>query len=121
MLEAAAAAARKAGQILLSYWRNLPEGSVTEKGRNDLVSRADKESEAVIVAALLDSFPEDGILGEEGGRQDARSGREWIIDPLDGTSNFVAGFPFWCISIAARQGSEIVAGVVWDPLREEIY
>lgn len=121
LIEIASAAARAGGEILASYWRRLPRESVAEKGRNDFVSRADRESEAAIIAAILAAFPADAILGEEGGRREGSSGREWIIDPLDGTSNFISGFPFWCVSIAVRRRGEIVAGVVWDPLSGELY
>lgn len=121
MIEVATAAAKRAGEILLSHWRKLPPGSVEEKAKNDFVSIADRESERAVVETILRSFPGDGILGEEGARRPGTSGREWVIDPLDGTSNFIAGFPFWCVSIGVRQGGESVAGVVWDPLREELY
>ena len=105
----------------MGYWRRLPPESIEEKSRNDFVSRADRESEAAIVRTLLSERPQDAILGEEGGRREGRSGIEWVIDPLDGTANFIAGFPFWCVSVAARRGPEVVAGVVWDPLRGELY
>ena len=121
MIDAAVEAARRGGEILLSWWRQLPAGSVEEKAQNDFVSRADRESEAAIVETLLSRHPSDGILGEEGATRTGTSGREWIIDPLDGTSNFIAGFPFWCVSIAAREKGSVVAGVVWDPLRQEMY
>jgi len=121
VIDAAIEAARCGGEILLSWWRRLPEGSVEEKAQNDFVSRADRESEAAIVEVLLGRHPGDGLLGEEGASREGTSGREWIIDPLDGTSNFIAGFPFWCVSIAAREKGRIVAGVVWDPLRQEMY
>lgn len=122
LLETAVSAARSGGEILLANWRNLPHGSVEEKTKNDFVTQADRDSEERIVAAIRERFPEDAFLGEEGGARSGRDGaRVWIIDPLDGTSNFVAGFPFWCVSIAAREGEELVAGVVWDPLRDEMY
>jgi len=114
-------AARRAGDVLLSHWRQLSAGDVEEKAQNDFVSLADRQSEKAIVETLLARFPDDGILGEEGARRASASGREWIIDPLDGTSNFIAGFPFWCVSIGARRNGELVAGVVWDPLRQELY
>jgi myo-inositol-1(or 4)-monophosphatase len=122
LVEAAVEAARAGGEILERYWRSLPRGSVAEKKTNDFVTRADKESEEVIVARIRERYPEDGFLGEEGGLRGAGGeSRTWIVDPLDGTSNFIAGFPFWCVSVAAREGDEIVAGAIWDPLRAELY
>jgi myo-inositol-1(or 4)-monophosphatase len=122
LVEAAVEAARAGGDILERYWRSLPRGSVSEKKANDFVTRADKESEEVIVARIRERYPADGFLGEEGGRRGAGGeARTWIVDPLDGTSNFIAGFPFWCVSVAAREEDEIVAGAIWDPLRAELY
>jgi myo-inositol-1(or 4)-monophosphatase len=122
LLDAAIAAARAGGEVLEGYWRSLPRGSISEKKKNDFVTRADKESEEAVVAAIREVYPEDGFLGEEGGRRGSgEEARTWIIDPLDGTTNFIAGFPFWCVSVAARERGEIVAGVVWDPLRGELY
>lgn len=108
--------------MLLANWRNLPHGSVEEKTKNDFVTHADRESEERIIAAIRSRYPDDAFLAEEGGPRKGREGaRVWIIDPLDGTSNFVAGFPFWCVSIAAWESEELVAAVVWDPLRDEMY
>lgn len=121
LAHAAGQAARAGGEVLLSYWRRLDPRLVSQKGANDFVSRADRESEQAIVESLLARYPKDGVLGEEGGRRSGTSGREWVIDPLDGTSNFIAGFPFWCVSIAARENGRTIAGAVWDPLREELY
>jgi myo-inositol-1(or 4)-monophosphatase len=122
ILEAAIEAARAGGEILVGHWRNLPTGSIEEKKKNDFVTIADRESEARIVASIRARFPADGFLAEEGGGKSAGGeARIWIIDPLDGTANFIAGFPFWCVSIAAREEGRIVAAVVWDPLREELY
>jgi myo-inositol-1(or 4)-monophosphatase len=122
LIEAAAEAARAGGEVLLANWRNLPRGSVEEKTKNDFVTHADRESEERIIAAIRGRFPRDTFLGEEGGRREGHDGdRVWIIDPLDGTSNFVSGFPFWCVSIAAREGGCLAAAIVWDPLRGEMY
>jgi myo-inositol-1(or 4)-monophosphatase len=122
LVAVAAAAAKAGGEVLLANWRRLPSGSVAEKQKNDFVTFADRESEARIVEAIRKRFPADAFLGEEGGASGvAGAARTWIIDPLDGTSNFISGFPFWCVSVAAREGSTIVAGVVWDPLHEELY
>jgi myo-inositol-1(or 4)-monophosphatase len=121
MIEVATRAAREAGEILLSHWRKLAPGAVEEKATNDFVSIADRASERAIVDTILSAYPDDGIVGEEGSRRTGSSGRDWVIDPLDGTSNFIAGFPFWCVSIGVRRGSDLLAGVVWDPLRGEMY
>lgn len=109
--------------MLLRNWRALPPGSVSEKKKNDFVTNADRESEDAIAAAIRARFPEDGFLAEEGGARGGDEGarRVWVIDPLDGTSNFIAGFPFWCVSVAAREAGKIVAGAIWDPLRKELY
>ncbi|MEP7131863.1 MAG: inositol monophosphatase family protein [Acidobacteriota bacterium] len=122
VLAAAVEASAAGGELLLRRWRHLPAGSVEEKEKNDFVTVADRESEERIVSVIRSHFPRDNFLGEEGGaRGNDPAERTWIIDPLDGTANFIAGFPFWCVSIAAREGSRIVAGVIWDPLREELY
>jgi myo-inositol-1(or 4)-monophosphatase len=122
LVEAAAAAARAGGEVLVANWRRLPHGAVEEKTKNDFVTFADRESEERIIAAIRERFPSDAFLAEEGGlRKGGEGARVWIIDPLDGTSNFVSGFPFWCVSIAAWEHNELVAAVVWDPLRDEMY
>jgi myo-inositol-1(or 4)-monophosphatase len=122
LAETAAAAARAGGEVALASWRNVPPGEIAEKSKNDFVTGVDRESEKRIVSRIRESFPDDAFLGEEGGRQESSPGsRTWIIDPLDGTSNYISGFPFWSVSIAAKEGSRIVAGAVWDPLRGEMY
>jgi myo-inositol-1(or 4)-monophosphatase len=124
LVEVACEAARLGGEVLLANWRRLPHGSVSEKQKNDFVTHADRESEQRIVACIRAAFPDDRFQAEEGGAHSGGSsdeGRTWIIDPLDGTSNFIAGFPFWCVSIAARESGRVVVGAVWDPLRGEIY
>ena len=122
LVETAAAAARAGGEVALASWRNVPPGEISEKRKNDFVTRVDRESEERIVARIRESFPSDGFLGEEGGRREAAPGsRTWIIDPLDGTSNYISGFPFWSVSIAAKEGTQMVAAAVWDPLRGEMY
>jgi myo-inositol-1(or 4)-monophosphatase len=122
LVETAMEAARAGGDVLTANWRRLPQGSVSEKKKHDFVTHADRESEEEIVTRIRSRYPGDAFLGEEGGaRAGEKDARTWIIDPLDGTSNFIAGFPFWCVSVAARERGRIVAGVVWDPLREEMY
>jgi myo-inositol-1(or 4)-monophosphatase len=93
-----------------------------EKAKNDLVSRADRESETAIIDRIRSAFPDHSILAEEGGRQvgEAR-GLEWIIDPLDGTANFLRGMPVFCVSIACAERGRPVAAVVFDPLRDDLF
>ncbi len=109
-------AARAAGAVLLKHFRHLDPGSVHEKTKNDLVSLADREAEAVIRDILDFRFPQYGFLGEEGGAS-GDTERLWIVDPLDGTLNFVQGFPHWCVSVALWDGEGAVVGCVLDPLR----
>lgn len=111
-------AAREGAAILLKHWQHLGKGDADLKARHDWVSTADRESERAIVAAITAHRPGDGFLGEEGGASSGTSGRTWIIDPLDGTSNYLQHFPFWSISIGLRSGEETIAGVVYEPLRD---
>lgn len=112
-------AARLGSVILLKHWEQLGKEDADLKSRNDWVSRADRESEAAIVAFIGEHRPDDAILGEEGGiSAEGTSGRTWIIDPLDGTSNYLQHFPVWSISIGVKTGAEITAGVVFEPLRD---
>lgn len=111
--------------MLLGYWQQLGREHADTKARNDWVSVADRESEAAIVEFLQEMCPEDACLGEEGGwstrARGSGSGRTWIIDPLDGTSNYLQHFPFWSVSIGLRDGNEMVVGVVHEPLRDEMF
>lgn len=107
--------ARDAGNLALSHFGSLAQSAVNEKGPLDLVTVADREVEAMIIARLRTAFPEDGILGEEGGMVPGTSGRIWVIDPIDGTFNFVRGGPQWAISIGLWDGAKPVAGIVHAP------
>jgi myo-inositol-1(or 4)-monophosphatase len=117
-VEIAIEAARRGAAILLRYWEQIGREEADVKARNDWVSAADRESEAAIIEYLQERCPNDGILAEEGGRATATSGRTWIIDPLDGTSNYLQHFPVWSVSIGLRQGGEMIAGIVHEPLRD---
>jgi myo-inositol-1(or 4)-monophosphatase len=86
-----------------------------------MVSAADRDAEALIQRVLRDERPEDGLLGEEGGRSRAESGRRWIVDPLDGTTNFLYGLPQWAVSVALEDDEGGVVGVVLDPVRDELF
>jgi myo-inositol-1(or 4)-monophosphatase len=119
-LEVANEAARAGAAILLKYWETLGKEDADIKARNDWVSKADRESELAIIAILQDAFPDDAILGEEGGlsRREGKSGRMWVVDPLDGTSNYLQHFPVWSISIGLRRNEEMIAGLIHEPLRD---
>lgn len=118
-LEIAAHAAKRGADVLLRYWQQLGKDDADLKARNDWVSNADRESEAAIVAAIREERPKDAFLGEETGMTaGASADRIWIIDPLDGTSNYLQHFPMWCVSIALRERGEIVCGLIYEPLRD---
>jgi myo-inositol-1(or 4)-monophosphatase len=124
-VEAAVEAARRAGDLLLGHFGSLDPSEVEQKGRNDVVSRADRESEALVKEILLGAFPGDLFVGEEGGATGSdESAPAWIVDPLDGTANFVRGFPHWAVSIGRTAGGrsgELVLGVVWDPVKRDLF
>lgn len=112
-------AARKAGRILEEW---AVKFTAREKSRANLVTEADLASEHAIHRILSESFPEHGFLGEEGLREPASGGEfRWIIDPLDGTGNYVHRFPYYCVSIALERKNELVAGIVFDPNRNEMF
>jgi len=113
-------AARAAGQIILRYMNRLDSLEVIEKQRHDYVSEVDKLAEAEIIRELRRAYPRDAILGEESG-QIGKSRNVWTIDPLDGTHNYLRGFPHFSVSIALVENGEPVVGVVYDPLRDELF
>lgn len=111
-LDAALDAARAAGTVALRYFRGDLE--VTLKGDQTPVTRADREAEQAIVARLRAAFPDVGVLGEEYGEQGSQR-RRWIVDPIDGTRNFVRGIPYWATLIALEEDGEVTVGVVHAP------
>ena len=112
--------AREAGAHVLSLWRS-GDLAVEEKGHQDWVTSADRESEEMIVSRLSAAFPEDGIVGEEGAAKASGSGLTWVIDPIDGTTNFLRGMPAWCVVIAGVRGAETEIGVIHDPVHGETW
>ena len=115
LLQTALAAAHAGAQIVPRYFRDAGL-EVRRKGENDFVTQADQESEAAIVAAIRQHFPDHRILAEEGSGAGQGGGEyEWLIDPLDGTTNFLHGLPVYCVSVACRRGDELLAGVIADP------
>lgn len=117
-LAVAATAAQIGGDVLRRYFRGPL--SVDEKSLNDFVSTADRASEEAIRAFLARETPECGFLGEESGRAGAQA-RCWVVDPLDGTTNFVRGFPHFAVSVALMEGNEVLVGAIYDPLRDELF
>ena len=114
--------AKGAGEIQLAYFRGNDLGIETKSNAYDVVTRADKESEAYIVQAILGRYPGHGILGEEGGVMGtAGSDYRWVIDPLDGTTNYSQGLPLFSVSIALQHKGETVAGVVYAPYLGELF
>lgn len=118
-IAAAREAARLAGEVLIR--RTVETNPITKKGEIDLVTAADFQSEQTLVDLLSRRFPEDGILTEESEGTAGRSGRTWILDPLDGTINFAHGFPFYAVSIALESEGDIVLGLVSNPLNGEVF
>jgi myo-inositol-1(or 4)-monophosphatase len=120
-LELAERAARAAGEVLLAYYGREPEGLDWKSSETDLVSDADREAERTIRELLHAERPDDGLLAEEGSQSDGDSGRRWIVDPLDGTINFLYGFPAWAVSIALEDSDGLAVGVVHSPVHRETF
>ncbi|MFC7702817.1 inositol monophosphatase family protein [Plastorhodobacter daqingensis] len=115
-------AARKAGRALVKDFREVENLQVSVKGAGDFVSRADIGAEQIIRDELMGARPTYGWLGEESGATEgADPTRRWIVDPLDGTTNFLHGLPHWAVSIALEHKGEIVSGVVYDPAKDEMF
>ncbi len=122
MLNIAIRAARAAGDLIARYVDRVDTLKITPKGRNDFVSEVDRQAEREIVNILHKAYPDHGFLGEEGGHQGlARGEFVWVIDPLDGTTNFLHGFPQFAVSIALMHKGRAECGVIYDPLRQELF
>ncbi|GHT89753.1 inositol monophosphatase [Betaproteobacteria bacterium] len=123
-LNIAIKAARRASQIINRASVNLDHLEVTSKQTNDFVTQVDKEAEAAIIAILRDATPDYGILAEESGTSVGRNPQseyQWIIDPLDGTTNFIHGLPQYAVSIALARNGQVEQGVVYDTNRNELF
>ena len=118
-LNTAIEVAREAGGLLLQHFRQPLE--ITYKRRSDLVTEADRRSETLIVERLRSHFPDHAIVAEEGGGQETGSDYCWYVDPLDGTTNFAHGFPVFSVTLGVAYRGEVVAGVVYDPTRDELF
>ena len=118
-LETAAEIAREAGALVTSFGERKIGFEL--KGEHDLVTAADRASEALIVERLRAHFPSHGIVAEEGGGNESSSEYRWYVDPLDGTTNFAHGFPAYNVTLGLEQAGEMIAGVVFDPVRNEMF
>lgn len=118
-LEAAVEIAREAGALLLPFYHRGVR--IEYKADVDIVTEADRASEALIINRLNQYFPEHAIVAEEGGGHSGMSGYRWYVDPLDGTTNFAHTFPMFCVSMGLEKDGELIVGVIYDPLRDELF
>ncbi len=123
MLNVAIKAARAAGVIINRAALDVESVRVSQKMANDFVTEVDHASENIIIDTLLTAYPDHGILAEESGqtRGNPNADNIWIIDPLDGTTNFIHGFPFYCVSIALQSRGKLEQAVVYDPTRNDLF
>ncbi len=110
--------AREAGALLMSFFGKV---TIEYKGDVDLVTQADRSSEALIVERIRKQWPSHDLIGEEGSRTETGSDFQWYIDPLDGTTNFAHGYPVFCVSLGLEYKGERIAGVIFDPTRDEMF
>lgn len=110
--------AREAGSLLMSYFGKV---AIEYKGEADLVTKADRTSEKLIVEHIRRRWPNHDLVGEEGSRTETGSDYRWYVDPLDGTTNFAHGYPVFCVSLALDYKGERIAGVIYDPNRDEMF
>jgi myo-inositol-1(or 4)-monophosphatase len=123
MLNTAIKAARLAGSIINRGTRDLDALTISKKRQNDFVTEVDKAAEAAIIEMLAKAYPDHAILAEESGATASDTGSEfqWVIDPLDGTTNFIHGFPQYCVSIGLMHKGKVTQGVIFDPTRNELF
>lgn len=120
LLNTATAAARRAGDLALRYADRIEQLTVRSKSPNEIVTEVDQAAERIIIEHIRTGYPDHAFLGEESGA--SGSGEyEWIIDPIDGTTNYVHRFPVFCVSLALRRRGELQLGVIYDPLRQEMF
>ncbi|QKT02725.1 inositol-1-monophosphatase [Ectothiorhodospiraceae bacterium 2226] len=121
LLNIAVRAARSAGNVIARSVDQLDTLNVVQKAQNDFVSEIDRRAEQEIVRIIREAYPQHGILAEESGAQGLDEEYVWIIDPLDGTTNFLHGFPQFAVSVAVQQRGRLYQGVIYDPLRQELF
>jgi myo-inositol-1(or 4)-monophosphatase len=114
-------AARAAGEVLLAYLGNIDRIETKNEQQLNLVTKADLEAERCIIDVLHADWPDHAILGEEGGVRQGAAPYTWVVDPLDGTTNYTHAFPMFSVSIALEHGGALLVGVVYDPVRDELF
>ena len=120
-LELARRAAEAAATVLLERYGRSPQGLASKSSATDPVSDADREAERAVRELLAAERPDDGLIAEEGSAREALSGRRWVVDPLDGTVNYLYGFPAWAVSVALEDDDGALVGVVHDAVRGEVF
>lgn len=113
--------ARQAGMLATDFFGSIGDLIIEQKGVQDLVSNADRDVETFVRDAIADSFPEDGIVGEEFDNVTSRSGYIWVIDPIDGTANFVTGIPQWCVILACVYEDQTRIAAIYEPGADEMF
>ncbi len=120
-MSTAVKAARLAGKVILDNLGNISKGDIGIKQASDFVTRVDRESEEVIINTIREKFPRHFFLAEESAKENGGDRYRWIIDPLDGTTNYIHGYPVFSVSIALQYNKETILGVVFDPLKDELF
>lgn len=120
-LDFAKTLAKDAGALALSHFNNIGDLVIQSKGVQDMVSNADLEVETFVRDRIIATFPDDGIVGEEHGNKDSQSGHTWVIDPIDGTANFVASIPAWCVILACVQDDQTKIAAIYEPCHDELF
>jgi myo-inositol-1(or 4)-monophosphatase len=121
LLDLAVDAATAAGELLLARFGDAPSGIAAKSSATDMVSDADRDAERLLLGRIRAARPDDGIVAEESGAASGSSAVEWVVDPLDGTTNYLYGYPAWCVSIACRDATGALAAVVHDPTADETF
>jgi myo-inositol-1(or 4)-monophosphatase len=113
--------AKSGGELALDYFRRVSSLDIVDKGLQDFVSEADQNVELHIRKLIEEAYPEDGIIGEEHAPKPSKSGYNWVIDPIDGTTNFVNAIPAWCVVLAVVKDDQTQIGVILDPIHDEAF
>ena len=121
LLNIAIRAARSAGDYIVRKMNKIPDLHIETKSTNDFVTEVDRQAESRVIETLLKAYPNHGILAEESGEIKGSEDFRWIIDPLDGTTNYLHGFPHFAVSIACQLNGRLEHGVIYDPLKQEIF